>query len=445
MRRWVGLLAVCVLIVAVRLVMPAEANAAVAAMALGFVLLVAFVLGRAVRRYGLPSITGYILVGMVSGPYLLGWVHPAFAVLGHSAVSSLRLMDGVALGLIALSAGGELKLEAVRRHARAIFAVIAGQVLLVFTGVVALLLAGSGLFPSLMDLAGGKLVAAALLFGVIATANSPATALAIIQEYRSRGPVTEIVLAVTVAKDAVVISLFTVILSFAVLTARPEASFDATFLLTLAWEVLGSIAVGVALGWGVALYVKHLGHELPLLILGVAFVAVAVLPLVYLSGLLALMVAGFTIENFSEHGEELIQAIERHSLPVYVVFFTIAGASLDLGALGATLPLALVLALTRGILTAGGTALGARWARAPVEAVRYGWSGFIAQAGVTLGFAILIEHRFPEIGVTVKTVTLAVIALNQLVGPVLFRYGLVWAGEAQPEEERSAARAAVRG
>ncbi|HKI99242.1 MAG TPA: cation:proton antiporter [bacterium] len=437
MRRVLGLLAVCALIVAVRLAMPAEASAAAAAMALGFVLLVSFVLGRVATRLGLPTITGYILVGMVTGPFLLGWLHPALAVLGHSAVSSLRLLDGVALGLIALSAGGELRLAAVRRHARTIAAVIAGQVLLVFAGVTMLVLAGATLFPSLQGVAGGSLVAMALLFAVIATANSPATALAIIQEYRSEGPVTDVVLAVTVVKDVVVISLFTIVLAFAVLLARPGAAFDAAFLLELGWEVAGSVALGVGLAWLVALYVRRVGHELPLLILGVAFVAVAVLPALHLSGLLALMVAGFVIENFTAHGDDLIQAIERHSLPVYVVFFTIAGASLDLGALGATLPLALALALVRGLLTAGGTALGARLAHAPAAVQRHGWSGFVAQAGVTLGFAILVEQRFPEIGFTVKTVVLAVIALNQLAGPVLFRLGLFWAGEARPEPERA--------
>ncbi len=434
MTRAAGLVLVVGLVLAVRVAMPGVSGGAAAAMALGFVLVVSFLLGGLATRVGLPMITGFLLVGMLAGPYLLGWLHPALAILGHGSVSSLRLLDALALGLISLTAGGELRLGEVRRNARVIGGVLLAQVVLVFAGCTALLWLFHDRFALLAALPGSGMLAAALLLGAIATANSPATALAIIQETRARGPVTEIVLSVTVAKDVVVISLFTVLLAVAIALARPDATLDLTFLGGLAWELTGSIAVGVGLGWLVSQYVNRLGHELPLLILGVAFLAMVVLPPLHLSGLLALMVAGFTIENFSRHGEELIEAIERHSLPVYVVFFTIAGASLDLGALATTLPLALALAALRIAATAGGTALGARWAGAPAEVLRYGWTGFTAQAGVTLGFAILIEQRFPEIGATVKTVTLAVVALNQLVGPVLFRHGLLRAGEARQEE-----------
>jgi len=235
-----------------------------------------------------------------------------------------------------------------------------------------------------------------------------------------------------VVKDVVVISLFTIVLAFAIALARPGAGFDATFLLLLAWEVAGSSAAGVLLGWLVAQYLAHVGRQAPLLVLAVAFISVTLLPAMHLSGLLCCMVAGFYIENYSPHGDELIQAVERHALPVYVVFFTIAGAGLDLAALRQTWPLALTLAVLRLALTVGGTWLGAWLTRAPPVVQRTAWSGFVAQAGVTLGFAILIAERFPEIGASVKTVVLAVIALNQIAGPVLFRLGLARAGEADP-------------
>jgi Kef-type K+ transport system membrane component KefB len=430
MRPILGLVAVVAIVLAVRTALPAQGlGSAAATMALGFVLIVSFLVGRGVTPLGLPAITGYLLVGMAFGPHLLGWVHPAFAVLGAGPVSTLRLLDAVALGLIALSAGGELRLPALRAHARVIGGVIAGQTLLVALGVAGLVLALRGSFPLFAGWSGEAALAAALLFGVSATANSPETALAVIQELRSSGPVSEVVLAVTVVKDVVVISLFTVTLALATTLVRAGAGFNAAFLLQLGWEVVGSIALGAALGWLVVQYVDRLGHELPLLVLGVAFTAVAVLPALHLSGILACMVAGFYIENRSEHGDALIRAIEGHALPVYVVFFTIAGAGLDLPALRATWPLALALAGARLGLILLGTAAGAALGGAPAAVVRLGWSGFVAQAGVTLGLAILIAQRLPEIGEAVMSVLLAVIALNLLVGPVVFRLGLVLARE----------------
>ena len=439
MKRAIAIAGVLALAVTVRALAPVgeggatattAATEASAALALGFVLLVSFLAGGQAPRLGLPAITGYLFVGMAFGPYLLGGLHPSLGVLGHDSVASLRLLDSVALGLIALTAGGELRMAALRLRGKPILSVLCFQVLLTSLGV------GGGLallwehFPAMAGLSPREALAAALLLGVIATANSPATALAVIQESRASGPLSEIVLAVTVAKDVVVILLFSVAISLAVFLTGTGAGAGLASLPRLAWELGGSIALGVLLGLLVARILVRLGTDLPLLVLGVAFVAVTLLPMLHLSGLLACLVAGFVIENHSPHGDRLIKAIERHSLPVYVVFFTIAGASLDLRTLVDVLPLALFIAGVRLVMIVLSTALGAKLGSAPAGVAGYGWSGFVAQAGVTLGFAALVEQRLPGIGSQVSSATLAVVALNQVAGPILFRLGLLRSGEA---------------
>lgn len=439
MRRALGLAGLVALVLLVRSTMPAPDSAGEAALALGFVLVVSFFAGLLARAAGLPAITGYLLAGIVSGPHGLGWVHPVLAVLGPEPVSALQLLDAVALGLIAFSAGGGLQWATVRRYRHTLAWIVGLQVGLAVAGVTLGALAVRGAFPLLGALSPAAGLAAAVLLGVTASANSPASIVAIIQECRSRGPVTDIVLAVTVVKDVVVISLFTVALSLAVLLIRPGAAADAMAFAMLGWEVAGSVAVGLAMGWVGVQYMRRVGHELPLLVPGVAFVAVTVLPELHLSGLLACMVAGFYIENFSPHGDALLGAVERHALPVYVIFFTIAGANLDLPALARTWSLALWLAGLRMGLTALGTWAGAALTAAPATVRRGAWSGFVAQAGVTLGFAVLVGERFPEIGPPVQTLVLAGVAVNQIVGPVLFRYVLHASGEARPETAKRTA------
>ena len=428
-RQLLGIAASFAIIVVARDIMPKDwGGYGEAAMALGFVLLVSYLIGQSLSHWGLPAITGYMFVGMVFGPHLLGSL-PGLAVLNQHAVDTLQLLDGVALGLIALSAGGELRLAELRANARAIFTILTGQTLFAFGGVTLGVLALGHQFQALDGLTGPLLLVAALLFGVTALANSPATALAIIQESRSQGPVTDLVLAVTVAKDVVVISLFTITLTLVLPMTTDSVQSGGEMWLGLVWEVGGSIVAGILLGMLVAGYMRLVQRELPLMVVGVAFAAVTVLPAFHLSGLLACMVAGFVIENYSPHGETMIRAIERYSLPVYVIFFTIAGANLNLEALAQTWPLALFLAGVRLLMVWLGTTVGAWAGRAPGKVIQFGWSGYMAQAGVTLGFAILIGQNLPGIGQVVQTILLAVIAINQVVGPLAFRLGLTLAGE----------------
>lgn len=408
-------------------------TAADATLALGFVLIVSYFAGRFVAARGIPSITGYILVGVLFGPYVLSGITPALAVLSPENVAGLRLLDGAALGLIALTAGGELNLRIVRRRGRAILYVVVGHLVLVGLGTAALAFAAHQWVPGLANLATPSALAASLLLGTTAVANSPATTIAVIQEYQARGPVTQLALGVTVVKDVVVVVFFTIILALAVRLVGGNADHGsagfATVLLELTWEVLGSLALGVVVGWLIRLYGRRVGRELPLLVLAIAFLSGALSEQVRLSGLLVCMVAGFYVENFSAQGDALIDAVERHSLPLYVVFFTMAGADIDMPHLRQMWALALALVLARGLLKFAGTYLGARLARELPSVRRHGWSGFIGQAGVTLGFVALIAKRIPSFGNALATIVVAGIALNQLLGPVIFRLGLSAAHE----------------
>jgi len=388
---------------------------------LGFVLIFGFLVGRLARRIRLPRITGYILAGVICGPYLGRF-------LTGPVVRELRLIDDLALALIAFTAGGELRIRDLAPRWRSIVAVTGAQTGIVGAGMFVTVLLASPLF----HLPPGVSVAAmAIAFGIFAVASSPATAVAIINEARARGTFTDTVLGVTVLKDVVVLVLVTLLLPVMRLLSLPGATFDLGFVGDLAWEVGGSLAGGVVLGYLVTFYVNGVGAVLPLFIVGVSILVTQVARQFHLEPLLLCMVAGFVIENATRVGDRFIDAIERSSLPVYVVFFAISGAAINLQAVRDAWYLALILVVVRLLLVSGATALGERAAARPNPMVRrWGGLGFVAQAGVTLGLASIVARKFPGWGEEARVLALAMVAINQLVGPVAFRWALSRSGEA---------------
>jgi Kef-type K+ transport system membrane component KefB len=388
---------------------------------LGFILLFGYYLARVLDGLRLPSITSYILVGVLCGPFVLN-------LLSDDVIARLERLDDVALAIIALIAGGELRLSILRSRKAALASVIIGQIVFSIVGslLVVVLLRGH---LGAIDASGARaVVAVGLLFGLILVARSPATTIGVITEMRARGPVTEMLVGVTVLLDVVVLVLAALVIPSAQTLVSGE-SFSIAFAQNLALEIAGSAAAGLFFGLIIRVYMRWVTGFLPLFLLCVGLVGSVVCRHYHLEPLLAFMIAGFYVENFSEMGQELIDGLERSAFPVYVLFFAISGASIDLGALKSMWLLATVLVIVR----AGAFYAGVFAASRVVDDLRpYAhnlWSGFLAQAGVTIGIAALIARRFSW-GAEIETIALAVVALNQLVGPVALKTLLEARGEA---------------
>jgi len=269
----------------------------------------------------------------------------------------------------------------------------------------------------------------AAVFGSIAIANSPSVAIAVITDSRSRGPVSSTVLGVTVLKDVVVIILFAVGLA-AARTILQDAGLDVVFVAGLAWEVLGSLAVGTFSGWIISLYLaKHRPYSI-LFMLAVAFVNAHLATALHLEVLLVSLSAGFFVENISPNeGGRFIEAVEANSLPFYALFFALAGAKIDLASLPGLAPYVAGFVVLRALGILGGTWLGATLTHAEPQVRRYAWTGFVSQAGVTLGMVVIMSRAFPEWGGDLLTLFVAMVAVHELVGPVLFQWALARAGE----------------
>lgn len=396
---------------------------------MGFVLLAATVAGALASRIGLPKITGFLIVGIAAGPSIAG-------IIPWGALDELRLIDQFALALIALLAGGELEIRTLRPAAKSIGLTTLAVVGVVWVGMTAVFVPVGYFLPFLDGVGFLGILGLASLIGIWAANSSPDLTVAVIEETGSKGPLTDVILGVTIVKDVVVIVLFTLVLAL-VQPLLGHAAGEGGILLELLREVGGALLAGGILGWVFSIYLEQEGEQPAYATFLFAYVLVLVSELLHLELLLAGVAAGFVIENMSEAGDEMIRSIERVSVVIFAFFFTVAGASLDLEAIGTFWVAALILFGARVGLTYWGARLGTRWAGASGEIQTMTWRGLMSQGGVTLGLLLVLKEAFPEIGEGVVALGMAVIIGNILGGPILLKTALVGA-EGRPRSRPGA-------
>jgi Kef-type K+ transport system membrane component KefB len=401
---------------------PAEGGAfRPSALALGFALIAAALSGSLLERFHLPRVTGYLLFGMICGPYVANIITSPMA-------RELQLVNGIAVVLIAFIAGLEINVRRLRPRLKAMLQLGGITILCLYVGLFAVFWTAwpwLGIAPALTGLQ--KTAVAALLTTVVAS-FSPTVTIALIAESRASGPLTELTLAIVIIADLLLILFFTLVMQL--VRFAFEGVHEVGLLAGVSWEIFGSFAFGAAAGAVFALYLRHVGKELTVTLLAFCALLATAGRGWHLEPLLAALAAGLVVENIAPpRGDMLKQAVERGALPVLVVFFAAAGASLQLDALATLGWIALAVSALRMALIWIGTWLGERYARLPDAPRGSVWMGLVSQAGVTLGLTLIIASEFPTWGTTMQTLVVALIALHQFIGPVLFRTALARAGE----------------
>ena len=398
---------------------PLEARAT---LALGFLLLAAFVGGDLAQRARLPRLSGYVLVGLAVGPAWLGLVR-------RDEVEALRFIEDAAVALIALAAGSEIRLGALREGRAALARVAGGAIVVPFVVTTLVVLSVGPWFPLTVHQPARDAVAVAAALGMLAAASSPAVVMGMIHELDARGPLAHALLTVTVVKDVVVALLFTlVLLLLHVLTSAGalNAGVAAGALAGLA----ASLAVGALLGFALGRYLKLVPRHTALFLVATAFVTADLVRVAHLEGILVALAAGCYLENFSTaEAARLRHELQLGSLPLYVVFFAVAGAGLRLGVLQELWPWILLLVGLRAV----SLRVGLRWAgrdpRVAPAVAREGWLGLLSQGWLALGLAQVARRAFPEWGVSLEALAVAMIGVHEIVGPICFRLALERAGE----------------
>lgn len=407
----------------------------------GVLALAAQQLGVRASRVGLPLISGFILLGVIAGPY-------ALQLLSAHETIYLQLVDAIALPFIALAAGAELRVDVLRRRLRGIFTIISVLAATVFVGgVVGMLLLGD-LIAFADQLPFAQQIAIALLGGTILVAISPSAAIAVIKEVRAKGAFTQTALGVTILMDSVVILLFAVMASIAKVIVL-GASFSLTIVLVVTMEIALDILSGALIAkiltgvvwvplqnyiktalilltcFGVFSLARTLGHfELPGLPVSL-----------FSEPLLICMVAGFMLSNTTRLRAEFIKLIETIAPTVFLLFFTAVGATLELPVLVASWGAALILLVIRFFGMWLGGWIGGALAGIPANERRLLGLSFLTQAGISLGLTKEVAASFPEWGGAFASLFVGIIVMNTLVGPSFFKLVLHLSGNAHTRAE----------
>jgi Kef-type K+ transport system membrane component KefB len=399
--------------------------------AVGFLLLVGTLMSELVETIRVPHLTGYLLAGIIAGPHVL-------KLIDHHTVVNLNRANALALALIALEGGAELKLAIVKKGLKSLMwaTLLQSSLVVIFVAGVFILL--RPMMPFLQPLGFSAVLGVALLWGVLSVTRSPSACLGILSQTRATGPIATFTLTFVMASDIVVVVLVAASLTVAQPLIEPGGVISLHEFHSLGREILGSVALGTTLGLVLAAYVKLINKQLILVFLALGFGLSEVMRYLQYDALLAFMVAGFVVQNLSHQGEKFLAAIQRMGGIVYIIFFATAGADLDIPLLKALWPVAIALVMSRGIVTLFTGRLASRLAGDPPVIRKWGWSGLVSQAGLALGLAATISSRFPTFGNGFRALAIATVALNEMFGPILFKFALDRNGES------SAAPAPVR-
>ena len=401
---------------------------ATAALSLGLLLLGSFLAGELCALAGLPRVSGALLFGIVAGPELHAVLAPPVPPLvPRDELKYLQLVDALAVSLIGLVAGGEIRLEFLRRAAGQVARLVASDMFGVLLWVGAGLTAIGAFVPLLAERTPAHRAYLTLLLAAMAVANSPAVVTAMLRETGARGPMSRTALAVTVVKD-----LSLVVLVSALLAAWGGSRAGGSAAWSVAWHLSGSLLVGAGFAALLGLATLKTRGRLDLVVLVTGFAIALAGRLLSIAPLLAGITAGFALANLApRRTERLFRSIDNLLPATYALFFAVAGARIGLAGIGHVLPLAAGIAALRlaGICT--GLRVGCAWAKVHGTTRSWLWTSMVPQAGVSIALAsearaVLGGEPWAD---TLLALLLTVVALHELVGPPLLRLGLIRSGE----------------
>lgn len=381
---------------------------------LSILIFAGLIFGKLAKLVKLPNVTGYLVAGLLVGPSVLG-------IVPETALAGFDIISEVALGFIAFSIGSEFKLSYFKKVGIApVIIAILEAMLAVVAVVLGLLVAG---FP----------LPFSLVLGSIAAATAPAATIMVIKQYKAKGPLTETLMSVVALDDAVALMAF----GFAVTAAKTLTSTGDTnivmSILSPFIEIFGSVILGFVLGVVFLLPLRFFRSSSNRLIItiGMVFLATGISDLFGLSALLCCMSMGAMLVNVSNSSSELMKLSDNITPPIFLLFFVVSGAELNLGVIPTIGLVGVLYIILRVVGKIAGAWLGAKIMKSPPVVSKYLGYTLVPQAGVAIGLTLVAQTVVPEYADTIRAVVLCGTLVYELVGPMISKTALQKAGEIQ--------------
>ena len=401
-------------------------------------LLAGLLMTRVFKPLKLPSVTAYLIAGVLIGPYCLGAL--GIKNLGfnsHEAVAALVLVSEVALGFIAFSIGSEFRLEDLKKTGKQAFVIGIVQALVATLFVDLALLVVHIIMPDVLS------VPQLITLGAIATATAPAATLMVVRQYKAKGPLTDLLLPIVALDDAVGLIVFAV--SFGIAKSIVVGQVDMiSIIVTPLVEIVCSLALGAIMGWILTQLEKLFNSNTNRLNLTIAFVfltaALSMMEFhigsvhISFSSLLVCMMMGTIFCNICPLSEDLMERSEKWTSPLLAVFFVISGAELELNVFldVAIVVIGIVYIIFRSLGKYFGTFISAKATKCEPQICKYLGITLLPQAGVALGMCTLAMVLPNNQGALIRNITLFAVLIYELFGPILTRQALTLAGDIKP-------------
>lgn len=381
------------------------------ALYLAIILLVGLLGGKIAHKFNLPSVTGYLIFGLLLGPSVLN-------IITTEVYYSMGLVSDFAIGILAITVGMELHLDAIRKNKNRLFTLSLGNT--IFTAVLVCLVTW-GL---------GMPLNKAAILGVLSLTVSPSGVVTIIKEQKSNGPMTSNLLNLVAFDNIICIMIFSLVLS--VVQSVSAASFSVTsILITVVFDIVLGILLGAATGIMFAFVARMNSTEDNLLVFYIAaiFLNIGISNILGLQPVLASIFTGAVITNLTTRPTMVVRVFDRIETPVFVLFLTLSGAHIDLGVVVTVGLIGLGYVLTRSFGRVVGVYLAGKFTDLSTKVRKNLGTGLLPQAGIAIGLATAAEQALPNADGTLTGVILTGVVFFEILGPLILRRGLIRAGE----------------